>query len=113
MDEDEEGEEPVPTRKRRKVIDSETQTTPKKEFSLLDISMEDSPLTKQLIQKAWEGEVTLRKTKEVIEIRRRSRNLLNELRTSASGENISQKMMIHISQCDQHIMYSCGNEKEV
>jgi len=83
MDEDEEGEEPMPARKRRKVIDSATQTTPKKEFSLLDISLEDSPLTKQLIEKAREGEATLRKTKEVIEIRRQSRNLLNELRMSA------------------------------
>jgi hypothetical protein len=79
--EDEAGS-PAYARKKRKLMDSETQTTPKKQLSLLDINTEDSPMTKVLIEKAWKVEMELRKTKEAIELRRRSRNLLNELRIS-------------------------------
>jgi hypothetical protein len=44
--------------------------------------VEDSPLTKELIKKARESEAMLRKANEAIRIRRRSRNLINELRVS-------------------------------
>jgi hypothetical protein len=81
-EQEEEERSSAPARKRRKVTDSETQTTPKKELSLLDIGVEDSPLTKELIKKARESEAMLRKANEAIRIRRRSRNLINELRVS-------------------------------
>ena len=80
MDEDEQEEELLPARKRRKVVDSETQITPKKEMASLDVNLEDSPFTKTLIMKAQETEKTLGMTREAIELRRRSRNLLNEFR---------------------------------
>lgn len=51
--EDDQGEEddsPVSARKRRKVVDAQTQITPKKEtVAFLDIGVDDSPVTKRLI----------------------------------------------------------------
>jgi len=75
----EENESPENARKRRKLVDSETQVTPKKKSAILDVRVEDSPITKALIQGA---EMMVRKTKEAVEIRRQSRNLINELRGS-------------------------------
>jgi hypothetical protein len=76
-DDEENGEH---VEKRRKVVDSGTQTTPKKESSSLDIDVEDTPLTKKWTEKIREAEAELKKAKEFVEIRRRSRNLLNELK---------------------------------
>ena len=42
----EKNESPEHARKRRKVVDSETQVTPKKKSAILDIRVEDSPVTK-------------------------------------------------------------------
>ena len=82
LDENEQEEELFPARKRRKVVDSGTQITPKKEMASLDVDLEDSPFTKTLIMKAQEMEKTLGMTREAIELRRRSRNLLNGFRMS-------------------------------
>ena|SRR5437762_10769839 len=78
-DEDERKEDRLPARKRRKVVDAETQMTPKKESALLDVGMDDTPVTKNLIEKMQEAERMMRLAREAIETRKRSRNLLNEL----------------------------------
>ena len=78
-DEDEQKEDRLPTRKRRKLVDAETQMTPKKESALLDVGMDDTPVTKNLIEKMQEAERMMRLAREAIETRKRSRNLLNEL----------------------------------
>jgi len=66
MDENEQEEESLPARKRRKIMDSETQTIPKKEMTSLDVDLEDSPFTKRLIMKVREGEKILSMTREAI-----------------------------------------------
>ena len=71
-------EDRLPARKRRKIVDTETQTTPKKESVLLNVGMDNSPMTKNLMQEMREGERTMRLAREVIKTRR-SKNLLNEL----------------------------------
>jgi hypothetical protein len=63
-------------------VDAETQMIPKKEMIFSNIGVEDSPVTKMLIEKTREAEMTPRMVKEAAEIRIRSRNLLNELRMS-------------------------------
>jgi hypothetical protein len=73
-----EGEGIISIVKRRKVRDSETQTTPKK-LSLLEIDMEDSPMTKHWIEKAQKAEIMLNKAMEFVALKRRSKNLLKEL----------------------------------
>lgn len=85
---DERGRESESARKRRKVMDSETQATPKKttpkkatlgESHSLDIEMEDSPLTKRWVEKAREAETMLKKAKMFVTLRRQSRSMLKEL----------------------------------
>ena len=71
MDEDEQ-EESLPARKRRKVMDSETQTTSKKEMTSLNVDLKDSPFTEKLVMKAQETKKILSMTTEAIELRRRS-----------------------------------------
>ena len=79
MDEDGQREESLPARKRRKVVDSATQTIPKKTSMSLNIAVEDSPLTKMLKRKIQEAEKMLRLRREALETRKRSRDLFNEL----------------------------------
>jgi hypothetical protein len=57
-----ENESPEHETKRRKVVDSATQVTPKKESAILDIKIEDFSITKSLIRKA----------KDAVESRRQS-----------------------------------------
>jgi len=61
-------------------MDSETQTTPKKKVTSLDINVKDSPLTKKLIEKVQKVEMMLRMTRKAIKIKKRSRNLFNKFR---------------------------------
>ena len=75
-------EEIVKARKRQKV-DSETQTTPKKENRLY-ASTEDSPMTKSLIKKAEEAQEILRVVTEAVELRWRSRELFDSLRVPST-----------------------------
>jgi hypothetical protein len=77
-EEEEEIGSPVIARKRQKVADSETQTTPKKGLSLSSIGVEDSPETGRWKQKAREAETALREAMRAIELRKRARNLLKE-----------------------------------
>lgn len=80
MDEDDgQGEETASARKRQKIMDSATQTTPKKTSISLNIAVEDSPLTKILKQKIQKAEKMLRLRREALETRKRSRDLFNEL----------------------------------
>ena len=74
LDENEEEEDDLPIPKRRKVIDAQTQTSLKK-LATLEVKADDSPVTKKLIEE-------VRRMSEAVELRRRSRNLLNEFGTS-------------------------------
>jgi hypothetical protein len=75
-DDDGKGNEEPPTcaSKRQKLVDSEIETTPQKMTAWLDVRPEDSPLTRSCIEKA---EKTLKAMREIVELRRKSRDLFN------------------------------------
>jgi len=65
-------------KKRKKGVDSGTQTTPKKSASMLEIKVEDSPTTKGLILDMKER---LESVAKIIEMRRASKQMMTELRS--------------------------------
>jgi len=76
-DDDNTGRDTSRRKRPKTAVDSGTQTMPKKSvISALEIKIEDSPTTKELISNAWDR---LESVAKIIELQRASKKMMNAL----------------------------------